>query len=77
MPGLADWWCHRGTDIEHSAGLTVSVIHAAMMTEGGVPPLLGLCCEANAGMLTVTYATLLLHELTAAWDVPTRTGGGR
>jgi hypothetical protein len=67
--GLADWWCHRRTDIEHSAGLTESAIHAAMMTEGGVPTLLGLFCEVNAGMLTVAYGTLLLHELTAVWDV--------
>ena len=40
--GIADWWCHRQTDIEHTAGATESAIHAAMMTEGGLPALLGL-----------------------------------
>jgi hypothetical protein len=29
--GVADWWCHRRTDIEHTAGTGESVIHAAMM----------------------------------------------
>jgi hypothetical protein len=67
--GLADWWCHRRTDIEHTAGSTESAIHAAMMIEGGLPALLGLFCEVNAGALALTYGTLAVHELTAVWDV--------
>src|SRR5947209_18413368 len=67
--GLADWWGHRRTDIEHTSGATESAIHAAMMIEGGLPTMLGLFCEVNAGMLTLTYATLAVHELTAVWDV--------
>jgi hypothetical protein len=67
--GLADWWCHRRTDIEHTAGTTESIIHNAMMSEAGLPALLGLFLEVNAGMLGLTYATLLVHELTAIWDV--------
>jgi len=67
--GIADWLCHRRTDIEHTAGTTESAIHAAMMLEGGLPALLGLFCEVNAGMLRLTYATLATHELTAIWDV--------
>jgi hypothetical protein len=67
--GLADWWCHRRTDIEHTAGPTESAIHALMMAEGGVPTMLGLFCEVNAGVLAATYAALGVHELTAIWDV--------
>jgi hypothetical protein len=67
--GLADWWCHRRTDIERTAGVTESAIHAAMMIEGGLPTLLGLFCEVNAGVLGLTYLTLAVHELTAIWDV--------
>jgi len=67
--GLADWWCHRRTDIEHTAGPTESVIHSLMMLEGGVPTMLGLFFEVNAGVLAATYAALGLHELTAVWDV--------
>jgi hypothetical protein len=67
--GVADWWCHRRTDIEHTAGTKESAIHAAMMIEGGLPTMLGLFCEVNAGVLATTYATLAVHELTAIWDV--------
>jgi hypothetical protein len=69
LAGLADWWCHRRTDIEHTAGPTESVIHSLMMVEGGLPTLLGLFFEVNAGLLATTYATLALHEATAIWDV--------
>src|SRR4051795_9336620 len=67
--GLADWWCHRRTDIEHTAGWTESAIHSLMMAEGGVPTMLGLFCEVNAGVLCATYASLAVHELTAIWEV--------
>ena len=67
--GLADWWCHRRTTIESTAGTTESAIHSAMMAEAGVPAMLGLFCEVNAGVLGLTYATLAVHELTAIWDV--------
>jgi hypothetical protein len=67
--GLADWWCHRQTAIERTAGPGESAIHALMMAEGGVPTMLGLFCEVDAGVLAVTYAALAVHELTAIWDV--------
>lgn len=67
--GLADWWCHHRSDIEHTADAAESAIHAAMMIEGGLPTLLGLFCEVNAGVLALTYGTLAVHELTAMWDV--------
>src|SRR5438045_9736202 len=64
--GLADWWCHRRTDIEHTAGATESAIHAAMMIEGGLPTLLGLFCEVNAGVPAPTYGPTAAHRRTAA-----------
>jgi hypothetical protein len=67
--GLADWWCHRRSDIEHTSGTTESVIHSAMMVQGGVPALLGLFCEVDAAMLTLTYGALALHEASALLDV--------
>jgi hypothetical protein len=67
--GLADWWCHRRSDIEHTAGAPESAIHSVMMVEGGVPALLGLFCEVDAAMLTVTYVALALHEASALLDV--------
>jgi hypothetical protein len=72
--GLADWWCHRRTDIGHTGGAKESMIHAAMMLEGGLPTMLGLFCEVNAGVLAITYTTLGLHELT---DLGRRLRGGK
>jgi hypothetical protein len=67
--GLGDWWCHRRTDIEHTAGVQESIVHAAMMLEAGLPSMLGLFCEVNAGVLALTYGTLAVHEVTAIVDV--------
>lgn len=69
VAGLADWACHRRSDIEHTAGPTESLIHTAMMVESGAPTLLGLFLEVDAGVLALTYATLAAHEVTAIWDV--------
>jgi hypothetical protein len=67
--GLADWWCHRRSDIEHTAGTTESAIHLTMLTESSLPTLLGLFCEVNAGILGLTYGALAIHELTGILDV--------
>lgn len=67
--GVADWWCHRRSDIEHTAGTQESLIHVAQMTEAGIPVLLGLFLEVNAGVLAATLAALGLHQATAIWDV--------
>src|SRR5436309_8101692 len=67
--GLADWLCHRRSDIEHTAGTQEAVIHAAMMTEAGIPVMLGLFFEVNAGVIAATLTALGLHQATAVWDV--------
>ena len=67
--GLADWLCHRRSDIEHTAGTRESAIHLLMLTEAGVPTMLGLFFEINAGVLAATLGALGLHQATAVWDV--------
>jgi hypothetical protein len=67
--GLADWFCHRRTDIEHTAGVRESGLHALQMAQAGVPATLGLFFEVNAGVLAVTLAALGLHQGTAVLDV--------
>jgi len=67
--GLADWWRHRKTSIETTAGTHESIIHALQMTEGGIPALLGLFLEVNAGVLATTYTAFWVHYGTAFWDV--------
>jgi hypothetical protein len=66
--GLADWYRHRQTRIETTAGPRESAIHLLMMTETGVPVMLGLFCEVNAGVLLTSFGALGLHSATAYWD---------
>ena len=42
LPGIADWYWHKQTDIENTAGLNESLIHSVMMTEVGLPIFMGL-----------------------------------
>ena len=67
--GLADWWHHRRTHIERTAGAYESLLHLLMLAEAGVPSMLGLFLEVNAGVLATAYAALAAHEVTAFWDV--------
>ena len=43
--GLADWYIHRRTRIEDTAGARESMIHALMFAETGIPVLLS--CSAR------------------------------
>jgi hypothetical protein len=54
--GLADWYIHRRTRIEDTAGPRESMIHALMFAESHTPALLGLFCEVNASVLASAYA---------------------
>ena len=67
--GLADWWCHRRTHIEDSTVYRESLMHLAMQAEAGVPVMLGLLFEANAGVLVASAGAVALHDATALWDV--------
>jgi Sodium:solute symporter family len=67
--GLLDWFQHRKTHIEHTSGARESAIHALMLSEAGLPALLGLFLEVNAGVLLTSLAGLIAHEATAFWDV--------
>ncbi|HEY0538793.1 MAG TPA: diguanylate cyclase [Actinoallomurus sp.] len=66
--GLADWYRHRQTHIETTAGPRESAIHLLMMTETGIPVTLGLFFEVNAGVLLTSFGALGLHSATAYWD---------
>jgi hypothetical protein len=66
--GLADWYLHRRTKIEETAGPRESLIHHLMFAETGGPVLLGLFCDVNAGVLATAYGAVGVHTLTALWD---------
>ena len=67
--GLLDWYWHKDTDIEHTAGAKESLIHLLMFTEVGIPIIMGLFLEINAGLLSAMAGALVVHEATAFWDV--------
>ncbi|MHA6718959.1 hypothetical protein ACX40Y_05855 [Sphingomonas sp. RS6] len=67
--GLADWWCHRRTEIEDTTGLKETLIHLTMLGEAAVPVFAGFFLELDPLVLGVMVAAFFLHEGTAMWDV--------
>jgi hypothetical protein len=67
--GVADWLCHRRSDIEHTSGAKESLIHLLLLAEMGVPVLAALLFQVNALVLLVMVVCFVLHEFTALWDV--------
>jgi threonine dehydrogenase-like Zn-dependent dehydrogenase len=49
--GLIDWWCHRRTEIERTAGVQESAVHMAMMIEGGLREAIMSC--RNGGIVSI------------------------
>lgn len=68
LAGIMDWWCHRRTDIAHTAGIKESFLHLLMYGQVAVPLLACLFLEINALIIAVMIAAFFLHEATALWD---------
>ena len=77
IPALLDWYQHRRTDIEHTAGTRESLIHALMMSEVGLPVLVAIAFEINPLVLVLIAVAIAAHEATALWDVSTAVESGR
>ncbi|WP_144639463.1 diguanylate cyclase [Bordetella genomosp. 13] len=69
LAGVADWFCHRATDIARTAGPAESVLHLLQFTEIGVALLACLLLEINALVFAVMLTCFVLHEATALLDV--------
>jgi hypothetical protein len=67
--GMADWACHRATDIEGTTGAKESLLHLLMLVEVSIPVLAGLFLEVTSPVLALMIAAFFLHEATALWDV--------
>jgi hypothetical protein len=67
--GLTDYALHRRTHIEDNAGTKESLLHSLQLAEAGIPLLLALLLDINALIFLVMLSALVLHELTALWDV--------
>jgi len=67
--GVADYLCHRRSDIEHTSGWQESALHLVQLTEMGIPILILMFLEVNALIIAVMIVFVVLHEATAWWDV--------
>lgn len=68
LVGLGDWWCHRRTRIEDTAGPRESALHLALAGEAAVAVLPALFFEINALILVVIVVAFVAHELTTTLD---------
>jgi len=69
LAGLADYFYHRASHIEHTSGVTESLLHLLQFALVGVPLLAALFLEINAAILLIMLAGLVLHQAAAVWDV--------
>tara|TARA_R110002012_G_scaffold320626_1_gene544761 strand:+ start:525 stop:1097 length:573 start_codon:yes stop_codon:yes gene_type:complete len=69
LAGIADWFCHRRSNIAKTSGAKESLIHLLMFAEVGIPLVLVLLFEVNELIIAISILLFILHELTALWDV--------
>lgn len=69
IAGLSDYFLHKRTHIEDNSGTKESLLHALQLGEAGIPVTLGLLFDVNALIIAIMLATLVVHEVTALWDV--------
>lgn len=69
LAGFADWLCHRASNIATTAGPKESMIHLLMFVEMAIPVTAAMQFEVNALILWIMLVCLIVHEVTAVWDV--------
>jgi hypothetical protein len=69
LAGLADWWCHRQSRIESTSGVRESLLHLLQFAEIGAGLLIALLLEITPLVLLILATLIVIHQLTAIWDV--------
>ncbi len=72
--GVADYLCHRRTEIERTSGFHESLLHALQAGQLGVALLAGLFLEITTLVAAVMILAVVAHSATAYWDVTYTTG---
>jgi len=67
--GLADYFCHRYSRLAFTSGPAESVLHLVQLGLVGIPVVLSLFLEVNAGLIALWIVCLLLHHAAAYWDL--------
>jgi hypothetical protein len=61
--GLADWWLHRQSEIEHTSGVAENIFHLALFTLIALGAVITATLEINSGVVALLFAIFILHEL--------------
>ena len=69
LAGLADYLCHRASDIEHTAGTRESALHLIQFGLVGIPLTAALFFQVDAGLLAIMVLFIVLHHAVAYIDV--------
>lgn len=69
LAGLADWMCHRRSDLAETTGIKESLFHLLMLLEMGVLLMAVLLFEFTAIVLAIMIAAFVVHQITAYLDV--------
>jgi hypothetical protein len=71
LAGIADWWCHRQSDIAYpqNGGVRESLTHSLMLIESAFSIALVMSCEINEVVLALASSGAVLHEMTAHHDL--------
>ena len=69
LAGLTDYFLHRYTRIEENSGTKESILHILQLGEAGLPVIMALLFEINAFVIGIMLFVLIIHEVTALWDV--------
>jgi hypothetical protein len=67
--GLTDYFCHRYCRIEDTSGPPESVLHLVQLGLVGLPIILVLFLDVNAGLLALCILCILLHHAVAYLDI--------
>jgi hypothetical protein len=63
LVGLADWWCHRRSDIERTSGLRENLFHLALFALVAAGAVATALLDINYLVLLLLMAVFLAHEL--------------
>jgi hypothetical protein len=69
LAGLGDYLCHRASRISETSGTRESVLHLLQFSLVGIPVVLTLFLQVNAGLFLVLIFFLVLHHAVAFIDV--------
>jgi hypothetical protein len=69
LAGLADWACHRRSDLSHTTGPKESLLHMLMIMEVGLGVLAAVFLQITSAVLLLLLGLLAAHALTSHWDL--------